>query len=67
MVSDDLHSPLIDSAHESRLLHLPDIWVRKDFPPISSSRLIRVDIRDVVEFGRSFVVDIPTEFRELRQ
>jgi len=65
MIPDNLHGPLVHSADQPRFLHLPNIRIRKDFPSIASSWLVRVDIRDIVKLGRAFVVHVPAEFGEL--
>lgn len=67
MIPNDLHRPLINSTDQPRLLHPPDIRIRQYLPFLlgSGSRLVRVDIRDIVELGRAFVMHIPTELGEL--
>ena len=65
MISDDLHSPLVDGADQPRFLHHPDIRVGQDLSSLGSSGLVGVDVRDIVELGRTFVVHVPSEFREL--
>ena len=65
MIPDDLHRPLVDGADQPRFLHHPDIRVGQDLSSLGSSGLVGVDVRDIVELGRAFVVHVPTEFREL--
>jgi hypothetical protein len=67
MISDDLHSPLVDSADESGLLHFTNVRVGKHLTPICGSRLMRVDVWNIVELSRAFIVDVPSELRELRE
>jgi hypothetical protein len=61
VVPDDLHSPLVDSANKPGLLHLADIRVRQNLSSFRYTRLIGVDIRNVIELGWAFVVYLPTE------